>query len=193
MAFPGAVCKPCRLRADGLQYAQRRFLVTGLLCEAANAQVTLGGFGGGATCEAGSMVVPVAPKQSSAIASALGMMSPSGGTPTSDTLKAAHVLLGKSVAAPDQMVAPKFVLLVTDGEPNCTNGSDPVAASVAEIASLAKDGIKTYVVGYNTDMDPAKSAMDMMARQAAPARRSTLKSPTGRTSRKPSRTSRVRP
>jgi hypothetical protein len=109
-------------------------------------------------------------------------MSPNGATPTAATLKAAHTALGSVMAGPDMVVAPKYVLLVTDGAPNCTNGggggggggggrgggggydAQAVDQSVAEIAAMAKDGIKTFVIGYNTKSDARLSgALDRMA------------------------------
>jgi hypothetical protein len=149
-------------------------IVEQLACVAANAAA--GGGGGGQnrdTCGAGSIDVPIAPNNGAAIASALDSMSPNGATPTAATLNAAHTALGTSMAGPDAVVAPKYVLLVTDGAPNCTNGgggrnngydAQAVDQSVAEIASMAKDGIKTFVIGYNTKSDAQLSAaLDRMA------------------------------
>jgi hypothetical protein len=132
--------------------------------------------GTGATCTTGSVNVPIARGNASAIAQALDSTKPDGATPTAQTLQAARAELGKRVGSPDEVVPPKFVILVTDGEPNCTNnsigngGSDPaaVAASVAAIQAMASDGIKTYVLGYGTQSNATtKAALDQMARAGA--------------------------
>lgn len=124
------------------------------------------------TCAAGSVDVPIAPSNGAAIASALSGMAPDGATPTAATLKAAHDALGSVMVALDDVTRPKYVLLVTDGAPNCSDpaslgrGFDQQALdqSVAEISAMAMDGIKTYVIGYNTKSDPQLSgALDRMA------------------------------
>jgi hypothetical protein len=106
------------------------------------------------------------------IARSLQNIQPGGYTPTAPTLEAAHKALGAYVPSPDEFIPAKYVLLVTDGQPNCTNGvagsgdAEPAAvdASVAAIEAMAKDGIKTYVVGYDTQNDPAlKATLDRMA------------------------------
>jgi hypothetical protein len=132
------------------------------------------GLGGtGATCTAGSVNVPIARSSATAIAQALDSTTPDGATPTAQTLQAARSELGKSAASPDEVLPPKYVILVTDGEPNCTNGSigsggsDPAAvtASVAAIQAMAGNGIKTYVLGYGTQSNATtKAALDQMAR-----------------------------
>jgi hypothetical protein len=59
---------------------------------------------------------------------------------------------------------------VTDGEPNCTSGlgsggldQQAVTDSTNEIKSMAMDGIKTYVIGYDTQSGQAKTVMDQLA------------------------------
>jgi hypothetical protein len=140
--------------------------------------LTLQGLGGtGLTCTTGSINVPIARNNSSVIAQALDATRPDGATPTAQSLQAARTELGKiGAASPDEVTQPKYVILVTDGEPNCTNdslgggGSDPaaVAASVAAIQAMASDGIKTYVLGYGTQSNATtKAALDQMARAGA--------------------------
>jgi len=132
--------------------------------------------GTGATCTVGSLSVPIARSAASAIGLALDGTKPDGATPTAQTLQAAHAELGKVEAGPDEVTPAKYVILVTDGEPNCTNGSignggsDPAAvtASVAAIQAMAKDGIKTYVLGYGTASNATtKASLDQMARAGA--------------------------
>ena len=128
------------------------------------------------TCIPGTVEVPIASNNAMAIGTALDQMSPLGATPTAVSLKAAHDAIGSGVAALDTTVRPKYVLLVTDGAPNCSTSastgapggrgfdSQAVEQSVAEITAMAKDGIKTYVIGYSTKSDPQLSAaLDRMA------------------------------
>jgi Mg-chelatase subunit ChlD len=160
MAFPGTAAQmppPSSDPCAGLPLLER------LVCQFQNGGPS-GGWGGPATCEAGSIVVPIEADAAPAISAALDNMAPSGNTPTSFTLREAHKLLGSGIGGPDEQVTPKFVLLVTDGEPNCEGNSvQALNSTVAAIEELAADGIRTYVVGYNTQTGQAKQAMDRMA------------------------------
>jgi hypothetical protein len=129
--------------------------------------------GTGLTCTTGNINVPIGYNNAAAIAQALDGMAPDGATPTAATLQAARAELDKIVAGPDQLAAPKYVLLVTDGSPNCSNGSlgagapdlTAVSASVSAIQAMAQNGIKTYVLGYDTQSDATLRAnLDQMAR-----------------------------
>jgi hypothetical protein len=125
------------------------------------------------TCGAGSVDVAIGPNNGAKIATALDSMAPNGATPTAVTLKAAHTALGSAIAALDETVRPKYVLLVTDGAPNCSDpqstggrgfDNSAVDQSVAEITAMAKDGIKTYVIGYGTKNDQQlNAALNRMA------------------------------
>lgn len=134
------------------------------------------------TCDPGMSRVPVGRSNADAIAQALDMTQPGGRTPTAKTLAAAHQLIETTRRSdPDSKVAPQYVLLVTDGAPNCTdpNGGgggmqgggsfgsgEPaqVDASVAEIEAMTKAGIRTFVLGYDTQNDAQlKMALDRMA------------------------------
>jgi hypothetical protein len=129
--------------------------------------------GGGMACAAGTVEVEVGPRASAAIAARLDQLELVQSTPTASTLQAAHQAL-KKLAAPGDGAAPKlYVVLVTDGSPNCSNGmlgggggddQQAVQDSIAAIAAMAKEDIKTYVVGFGTQGDPQlKSALDAMA------------------------------
>lgn len=128
-----------------------------------------GGNGGGDNCAPGSLDAPIALNNGPTIAGLLGAMEPEGRTPTSATLEAALGVLGVNSSDPDAFAPPKFVLLVTDGAPNCTGGGRgdddrAVDASVAAIEALAAAGIPTYVLGYDTQADGELSAaLDRMA------------------------------
>jgi hypothetical protein len=141
-----------------------------LACEALNIG---SGIANVDTCVAGSVEVPIGPNNGMAIGSALDRMAPNGATPTAVSLKAAHAAIGSGLAAVDDAPKAKYALLVTDGAPNCsapnsTGGrgfdNQAVEESVAEITAMAKDGIKTYVIGYNTRSDQQlAAALDRMA------------------------------
>jgi hypothetical protein len=114
-----------------------------------------------------------------AIRTQLHATAPTGATPTAASLRAAHAAL-KGMATP---TSTQTVLLVTDGAPNCSAGNQgglgsvgigigtaasgqaaAIPQTVAEIQAMAGDGIKTYVLGYDTQNDLVlKQALDSMA------------------------------
>lgn len=132
---------------------------------------------GGLSCAAGTLEVDLALNNASAIASRLDQLQLVETTPTAATLAEAHTILSQRAAPADTVaLPPPYVVLVTDGAPNCTNGAGgrgggdtaAVQASVAAIESMAQDGIKTYVLGYGTQSDTQlRSALDAMARAGA--------------------------
>jgi len=108
------------------------------------------------TCAAGKVVVPIGENQASAIGNVLDMTRANGGTPTSDTLQALVQSYAGQIPGPDEMQRPKFLLLVTDGMPTCPAGQgmqttqpDIDAANTA-VEALTAQGVKTYVIGYDT-------------------------------------------
>lgn len=83
---------------------------------------------------------------------------PYGGTPTAEALPVVRDYFVNHSAAPAG--TPKYVILSTDGSPNCTppsgdgdNSNDPVsqAATTTAITGLRDDKVTTYVVGYAID------------------------------------------
>jgi hypothetical protein len=130
--------------------------------------------GGILDCSPGRVAVPIGQTTSDEISAALERVQLLAGTPTAATLRAAHRALGSGLSSPDRIEGGKYVLLVTDGAPNCHNGQlgsgfggmDQAAVddTVAAVRELAQDGIKTYVIGYDTRNDAALSAaLDRMA------------------------------
>jgi hypothetical protein len=106
-------------------------------------------------CAAGKIVVPADLNSGDAIESALNMTQPNGGTPTPETLQ--RLVEDFAVpAGPDAVVRPKYILLVTDGQPTCPTGGGSLTtqpdidSSNAAIEMLAARGARTYVIGYNT-------------------------------------------
>jgi Mg-chelatase subunit ChlD len=173
MTFPGMSAAPPP--APTQNCAALTDLLEQIACFATEAA---GGVANLDTCVAGAVDVPIATNNGGAIASVLDRMRPEGATPTAVTLKAAHASIGSGLVALDDVVKPKYVLLVTDGAPNCstpqsTGGggrggggfdNQAVEMSVGEITAMAKDGVKTYVIGYGTKSDAQLSAaLDRMA------------------------------
>jgi hypothetical protein len=110
----------------------------------------------GGTCTPGSIVVPVGPNTAPMIASTLDMTNSAGGTPTGETLENLITSYAPTELDPDALPRPKFVLLVTDGQPTCPNGGGEdttqpdIDRSNMAIDALLKKGVRTYVIGYNT-------------------------------------------
>jgi uncharacterized protein YegL len=87
------------------------------------------------------------------------MTQPDGFTPTASTLEAVLQQIMAKKTSPDAEVPPQYVLLVTDGAPNCiggNSGQDAQAhqATVQAVDALAKAGVKTFVIGYDASVDP---------------------------------------
>jgi hypothetical protein len=135
----------------------------------ANGGVTIPGIGtfggnGMGGCTPGKVDVPVDINTGSKIASVLDLSAPNavGATPTSASLVAARMALAGDCA--DCRPTPKYILLVTDGQPTCGMGGtadttpEDIAATNAAIDDLTADGVKTYVIGYDTASDPAAAA-----------------------------------
>jgi von Willebrand factor type A domain len=137
-----------------------------------------GGRGGfsQASCTPGEVDVEVGPDNGAAINQAISRMGPGGYTPTAATLDAALAVIGAPTTADQDLSTVKYVLLVTDGDPNCSPGfqpgmgmggsnEDPVARmeSIAAIEKLTDAGIKTYVVGYETAGTNFAAQLDLMA------------------------------
>ncbi|HEX6240418.1 MAG TPA: hypothetical protein VFZ61_05975 [Polyangiales bacterium] len=134
---------------------------------------------GDLSCEPGQIKVAPGLGTASAIHDQLQAMAPTGATPTAASLRAAHMALKGMASA----TSAEVVLLVTDGAPNCSAGNQgglgsvgigigtaasgqaaAIPQTVMQIEAMAADGIKTYVLGYDTQTDPAlKQALDRMA------------------------------
>ncbi len=121
-------------------------------------------------CAPGTVNVPVGQGTGTQIADVLGAMDAEGRTPTAASLTAALAVLDVSRVGDNTSEAPTYVLLVTDGDPNCSdgnlrNGTDATARqqTIAAIEALAGAGIKTYVVGYQTAGTEFAPQLDLMA------------------------------
>jgi hypothetical protein len=104
--------------------------------------------------------LPIAPMNAANLATAIGATTPDGnGTPTGDAILAAFNYM-KTLTLPGQ----RFMVLSTDGDPNC--GSD----TVTQLANAASMGIKTFVIGIGTSSSsPANlNAMAVAGGEARP-------------------------
>ena len=106
--------------------------------------------------------VGVGPNNAAAIAGAIGGVSPGGRTPTrtAETNGGAYL---KGLTDTN----PKFILLATDGLPNCMpnatdNTTSDATGAVQSVMSVAATGIPTYVVGVGNVTD-AQSTLTSMA------------------------------
>ena len=110
-------------------------------------------FPAGFMCEPGVLNVPMAINNADEIAMAIGATIPIGITPTAQSLRNALTFLGDRHAAADNTATPAFVVLVTDGVPNCPDDAtpDPVASSIEACQALADAAIPVYVIGYEID------------------------------------------
>lgn len=127
-----------------------------------------GAFGGGMSCAAGSLEVPLGMGMAGAIATSLDGLELVQSTPTAATLEAAHQVLG--AGALDSTTAAKIVVLVTDGGPNCSDdplggllGVDTAAVTASVNAIAAMQTMTT-----TTSSLPATRAASSMARTPAP-------------------------
>jgi hypothetical protein len=133
-----------------------------------------------AGCNVNSMAaVPIAPGNATAVNNAImavtnttGGVMGINGTPTRNaTTGATTYLTGRTTPNP------KFILLATDGLPNCAAGGDtstddPTGATMA-IASALTAGYKTFVVGIATSGATADMTLSAMANAGGLSRAGT--------------------
>ncbi len=117
-------------------------------------------FSAATRCSAGMNNVPVGDNTAMAISSALPMTVSGNGTPIGGALRVAAQHPGLMDPA-----RANFVMLVTDGKENC-NGRP-----VDEVRALAAANVKTFVVGFGSDVDA--TMLNNMAVAGGTARNST--------------------
>ena len=131
------------------------------------------------SCGAGTINVDVEPNAGDDIRNALSPMRAAGYTPTAATLEAALAVIGEPQVSDQAVTSPKYVLLVTDGDPNCSadfegvggGGGGGLAAidprarmeTIAAIEKLTDAGVRTFVVGFQTGQSSFADQLDMMA------------------------------
>jgi hypothetical protein len=106
--------------------------------------------------------VPIAPNNGPAIAMSLMNTQPGGSTPTRLAVMSGVAYL-QTVADPN----PKFILLATDGLPNCIPGgadaqADDTAGAVAAVQASLMAGIPVFVVGVG-NVAMAQATLNMLA------------------------------
>lgn len=108
-------------------------------------------------CAPGGIVTPIALDNAGPIGQALDMTMPQGGTPTGETLQGLVETYATREARPDETPPAQFILLVTDGQPTCpSGGGSQVTQPDIDISNSAIDqltmlGVRTYVIGYDTN------------------------------------------
>jgi von Willebrand factor type A domain len=115
----------------------------------------------GDSCAAGSVRSELAMQNAGPVTGQLGSTFPDGGTPTHTTLAAAGAYYA-GVSSPGA----RYVLLATDGEPNCAPGDDEaptVTESIQAIGGLRDDGIMTFVLGFGGTINNYPETLQAMA------------------------------
>jgi Mg-chelatase subunit ChlD len=122
-------------------------------------------FPAGFMCEAGMLDVPVAINNADKIATAIDSAIPIGITPTAQSLRNALKFVGDRHQVGDATATPAYVVLVTDGEPNCQDDAtpDPINNSIEACQALADANVPVYVIGYEIDA-VGEGTMNAMAK-----------------------------
>jgi len=93
--------------------------------------------------------VDIAPNNANAVATAIGMQTPAGHTPTRAAMTTATTYMKGLKDA-----NPKYILLATDGQPNCKTArnqdADDSDGAVQSVADALTAGFPTFVVGIST-------------------------------------------
>ncbi|HEY2729605.1 MAG TPA: vWA domain-containing protein [Polyangia bacterium] len=105
--------------------------------------------------------VPVAANNAMAVTTSIAGTTPGGSTPTRLGVSTGAMYL-QALTDPN----PKYILLATDGEPNCAPGmaadADDTAGAVQAVMDSATAGIPVFVVGVG-NVATAQATLDMMA------------------------------
>jgi hypothetical protein len=109
--------------------------------------------------------IPVSANSAAQIVASLAANSPNGATPTGATVNNAVAYMQTLTD-----LNPKFLLLATDGQPNCLNGdvnTTDVAGATNAVANALAAGFPTFVVGIGNVA--AATALDGMAQAGGEA------------------------
>jgi hypothetical protein len=112
-------------------------------------------------CAAGTLDVPVGPNTTMTILNKLNALTDQligGNTPTNQTLQG---MLGSAAGLADATRA-DYVLLMTDGLPNCGGDDKAVAATVAQLYAETPS-VRTFVVGIGSDTNSNPTALNSWA------------------------------
>ena len=110
--------------------------------------------------------IPVAANSAAQIVASLAANSPNGATPTAATINNAVAYMQTLT---DQN--PKFLLLATDGQPNCLNGNvntTDVGGATTAVTNAMAAGFPTFVVGIG-NVASATTALNAMAQAGGEA------------------------
>jgi hypothetical protein len=117
------------------------------------------------------VAVPIAPNNAGAVNAAIMGTQTGGLTPTAAALASAGRYLMTLSSA-----NPRFVVLATDGQPNCSSaGGTDDAAAIAAVSDLAAAGVPVFVIGIATQGTEGDTTLSSMAvaggrpRMATPA------------------------
>ena len=122
------------------------------------------------SCGAGEVSTPVGPGSNDAINATLQQTDPDGLTPTHSSLENALTYYESTTVNPNG----RYVLLATDGKPNCTSNSEQ--KSVNAIAALYTADIPTFVLGFGSGVDA--STLQEMADAGGQSQYYSANSPT---------------
>ncbi|MCU1282070.1 MAG: hypothetical protein JWM53_5616 [bacterium] len=120
------------------------------------------------SCSAGQVDIAVAPGTTQAILTKINGMNDGnigGNTPTNQTLQA---LLGSAAGLADATKS-NYVLLMTDGQPNCGGDAKAVAATVAQLYAQTPS-VRTFVVGIGDGASSDPNALNSWADAGPTAR-----------------------
>jgi hypothetical protein len=123
-------------------------------------------FPGGTSFQSGCMVnntvsVPVGDSSAAAIMTSIAGTTPAGLTPTAGAITAAASYLANVADA-----NPKYILLATDGQPNCASGgalADDTTGAVQAVTSAKSMGVGVFVVGISTSGTTADMTLNKLA------------------------------
>jgi len=140
-------------------------------------------FPGSGECGAGVVRADIAPRNASTIVGQLDAHAPSftsGATPTHISLDEARAYYAGRAPNP----IGRYVLLATDGLPNCGlprdeegNTMPTVEESVTAVSGLQSDGIDTYVLGFGSFIAGDATALTRMAEAGGTTRYYPASSP----------------
>jgi len=118
-------------------------------------------------CSSGLLEVPMDLNTAGSIATKLDGHKPGGATPLSITLRGAQNELLSSRNVVDALPRDQYILLITDGAPNCSASLSSSQAlddqdAYKAVDGLRTNGVKTYVIGFDTG---GLTVLDELARR----------------------------
>ena len=120
----------------------------------------------GASNYSANLLVKVNYATEQSIANSVTSVEPGGSTPTGPMLK--NLVSDPSMQESDR---PRYVVIVTDGEPTCgiNNNNNPDADAVTAVQDLRQAGVETFVVGFGSGVGAAGQAtLQQMAAAGSP-------------------------